>query len=303
MTNATIRAARVLIPALLFMADTGRADGTFGVWSADPGGDLEFGITSLVGADPESAPWALEGGYNGAYWFDGSYSVGQTFTVASDRALQSVSVRVNSGRDTTGRFEIAIYAFDPDTSATTTRLASATGDAGDYRYDLQSVPVSTFNLSGAGVTLTVGQTYMLTFRGLEDSAGTFYSQAATNIYGGGSVHQSQYVPIGPDLTGEWTLKRDGRYVTGTLRVENTGTAPTESGYSIHVHRSADGVTPGKLLFTRRVPKRRQAAFKSFPLRFRAPAAGWVIAEIDQDEQIAETNEENNVVVLHRPEVE
>lgn len=303
MTKATIRSALLLVPAVLFLPNAGRADGTFGVWNASPGAELEFGITSLVGADPESAPWAFEGGYSGAYWFDNSYSVGQTFTVAGDRTLQSISVRVSCARDTTGSFEVAIYAFDPDTSATTTRLAFATGDAADYRYDLQSVPVNTFDVSGAGATLTAGQTYMMTLRGLEDSAGYFYSQAATNIYGGGSVHQSQYVPIGPDLTGDWTLKRDGRYVTGTLRVENTGNAPTESGYSIHVHRSADGVTPGKLLFTRRVPKRRATALRTFPLRFRAPATGWVIAEIDQDERIAETNEENNVVVLHRPEDE
>lgn len=301
MTNATIRSALLLVPAVLFLPNASHADGTFGHWSANAAEELEFGITALVGAAPESAPWAFEGGYNGAYWFDNAYSVGQTFTVPSDRALQSVSARISAGRDTTGRFEVAVYVFDPDTLSTTTRVAFATGDAADYGYDLQGVPVSTFDVSGAGATLTAGQTYMLTFRGLGDSVGTFYSQAATNIYGGGSVHQAQYVPGGPDLSGTWTLKRDGRYVTGTLRVENTGTEPTESGYSIHVHRSADGVTPGKLLFTRRVPKRRKAQFMSFPLRFRAPAAGWVIAEIDQDEQIAETNEENNVVVLHRPE--
>ena len=61
--------------------------------------------------------------------------------------------------------------------------------------------MSAFDVSGAGATLTAGQTYMLTFRGLEDSVGSFYSQSATNIYGGGSVHQAQYVPGGPDLGG------------------------------------------------------------------------------------------------------
>lgn len=302
MSNASVRSMVLIVPALILLPSAGHADGTFGNWSANAAEELEFGVTALVGAVSEDSPWVFEGGYNGAYWFDNAYSVGQTFTVPSDRTLQSVSARISAGRDTTGRFEVAIYVFDPDTLSTTTRLAFATGDAADYGYDLQGVPVSTFDVSGAGATLTAGQTYMLTFRGLEGSAGTFYVQGGTNIYGGGSVHQAQYVPSGPDLTGAWTPKRDGRWITGTLRAENTGNEPAGSAYAIGVYRSADGTTPGKRILARTFPKRRKADFMDFSLRFRAPADGYVIAIIDRENRVAETNETNNVVVLHGPDV-
>lgn len=301
MTNASVRSALLVIPALLFLPLAGHADGTFGEWSPNAAEDLEFGVTALVVGVSESSPWVFEGGYNGAYWFDREFAIAQTFTVAGDRVLESVSARVSAGQGTSGQFEVAVYAFDPDTLSTTTRLAFATGDADAYRYDLTGVPVSTFDLSGFGKTLSAGQTYMLTFRGDEGSSGNFYAQGGLNIYADGSAHSGRYVPGGPDLTGTWTQKRDGRWTTGTLRVENTGTEPTDAAHTVGVYRSADGVTPGKLLFTRRVPKRRKAQFMNFPLRFRTPAAGYVIAVIDRDDRIAEIDETNNVVVLHGPE--
>lgn len=290
----------VMYAMFLLLPCQGRAEGTFENWAARAGEELQFGITALVAESPENAPWAFVAGYNGAYWFDKDTSVGQTFTVASNRVLQSVSTRVSAGGSTSGEFEIAIYEFDLEEQATTDLVAFVTGSASAYLYDLTSVPVSLFDMSSFNVTLLAGQTYMLTFRGLEDSEGTFYAQATTDIYDGGCVYLGSYVPAGADLSGTWTLKKVAKKTKGKLLVENTGTEPVDDGYAIDVYLSDDGVTPGEFLFSKKVSKRRKRQYKEFGLRFRAPEDSYVIALIDPDDRIAESDEDNNIVVLQSP---
>jgi hypothetical protein len=157
-----------------------------------------------------------------------------------------------------------------------------------------------FNLSAFGVTLAPGQTYMLTFRGMESSTGMFYAQAATDIYAGGSVYLGSYVQSGPDLAGTWTLKKARRKTRGRLLVENIGSEPTYDGYAVDVHLSDDGFTPGEFIFSREVSKKRKRQYKNFGIRFRAPEDAYVIAVLDPDNTIAETDEDNNIVVLQSP---
>ncbi|MCG3132939.1 MAG: hypothetical protein HMLKMBBP_00025 [Planctomycetes bacterium] len=306
MRFATLKPGVVVPLSLVAFLAQPRPDvavGAFEGWNPNAGEDLEFGITSTVLGEQENAPWAFEGGYNGAYWFDRETALGQTFTVPSDRELESISVRISAGNGTTGTFEVAVHEFDPLTSDTTLLVASATGDASDYGYDLSSVPVSAFDVSAAGATLHAGTTYMLAFRGTESSAGNFFVQAAVNIYADGSVHLGQWIPPGPDLTGSWTVKRSGARTSGTLRIENAGSDPAEATYIVGIYRSDDGSTPGKRLDTLRFPKRRTSWSKDYAVRFRTPASGFVLAKIDPDDRIPESDESNNVVILYAPSME
>jgi len=302
MNTEKSRAVVIVLYAMLVLMPRAAEAGSFKNWNPNTAEEIEFGITALVSEVPQNAPWAIEGGYNGAYWFDKDYAAGQTFTVDSDRLLESVSTRVSTAGGTSGEFEIAIYEFDPAQQATTNLVAFATGDASAYSYNLTSVPVSLFDMSAFDATLFAGQTYMLTFRGLEDSAGMFYTQAALDIYGGGCVYLGSYVPNGPDLAGAWTLKKARRTTKGRLFVENIGTEPVEGGYAIDVYMSDDGATPGEYLFSRQVPARRRREYKNFGIRFRAPEDSYVIAVIDPDDNIAETDEDNNIVVLQTPAI-
>jgi len=276
------------------------AAGGFQNWDPRVGDDIEFGITSLVVGLEEDAPWAFESGYNGAYWFDKDYSAGQTFTVASDRLLQSVSARVSIQSGASGQFEIAIYEFDQASQSTTDRLALITGDAASYQYSLSSVPVSTFDLSGFNVTLVAGQTYMLTFRGTESSEGQFLLQSATDIYGGGCAYLGTYNASGPDLTGTWMPKRAGRIISGKLFIENIGSEPVAERFTIALYLSDDGITPGSLLFSKRKSVRRILQQRTFRVRFRSFSDTYVIAVIDSGNSIAETDENNNSIVLQSP---
>ena len=232
------------------------------------------------------------------------YTAGQTFTVDSDRLLQSVTTRVNAWNDASGQFEMALYAFDQASQSTTNRLAFITGDAASYRYDLSSVPMSTFDLSGFNVTLAAGQSYMLTFRGKEGSEGHFSVQGGPNIYGGGGAYLGTYAASGPDLTATWMMQSTGRKIKGNLFVENIGTEPVAEFFTIDVYLSDDGSTPGKLLHSRKISARDKHRYiitdQTHKINFPAAADHYVIAVIDSGNRIAEIDEDNNIIVLQSP---
>jgi len=301
MKNRKLSSACVVSHAVFFMlAATDLSAGGFGTWTANIGDDLEFGITAQVTGVPENDPWIFEVGYNGAYWFDKDNGIGQTFSVPSDRQLQSIAVRVNTAGGAFGEFEVALYAFDAASQTATARLAFTTGNAADYAYNLTTVPVSEFDLSAFGVMLVAGQTYMLTIRGMENSGGSFFVQCGSNLYGGGSVHQAAYIQGGPDLAGSGMLTKRGHHARGQLLVKNIGTEPVANNYTVAIYLSADGVTPGTFLQERAVLARQWREHIRLFLRFPVPADAYVIAIIDDGEAVDETNENNNIVVLQTP---
>jgi len=294
----------VLILLLLsFLPSTVLAVNGFQNWEPNVGGELEFGITSLVSAIEENAPWVFEGGYNGAMWFNKDSTIGQTFTVTSDRLLQSVSTRINAWNDAVGQFEIAIYEFDQASQSTTNRLAFVNGDADSYRYALSSVPVSTFDMSGFNANLAAGQTYMLTFRGKESSAGTFSVQGSTNIYNEGSAYQGTYTASGPDLTGTWTSQSAGRKIKGSLLIENIGSEPAAENFTMAVYLSDDGHTPGSLLYSKILSAKHgetDVTPRTLKIKEHSSSGKYIIALIDSGNDIAETDEDNNIIILQSP---
>lgn len=290
----------------------GWAEAGFQNWEPSVGGDLEFGITSLVSAVEEDAPWVFEGGYNGANWFDKDNTLGQTFTVSSDRLLQSVTTRVNAWNNAVGQFEMAIYEFDQSSKSTTNRLAFVTGDADSYRYDLLSVPMSTFDMSSFNVTLTAGQPYMLTFRGMESSVGTFSVQSASNIYGGGIIYHGTYTEIAPDLTGSWyepikekcKEKKEGLVckIKAKLLFGNAGEVDAEYVVVRFYLSDDDSYDEGDTLLNEKIKKTIKAG-KAYKKSFKAVLpvgmsleGRYIIAYIDADNTISESDESNNFVV-------
>jgi hypothetical protein len=160
-------------------------------------GEVEFGVTAIVGGTPIQSPSALESGYNGAWTFGNTpyRGMAQTFTVPSLRTLQSVQLRVGLfNYPATGQFELAICTFDSLSGTPSSKLASVLADAQNYEFDMLNVPVSSFDFASFNVSLNPAQTYALAVTPTATFAGTLALQAATDIYPGGEPYALSVVP-------------------------------------------------------------------------------------------------------------
>jgi hypothetical protein len=171
------------------------------LWQPLPG-EVEFSITSDVSGVSVESPKALEGGYNGAWWFgDFPYNgIAQTFTVDSSRLMKSATLRLGGFdfRHASGQIEIALVQFDTATQIPVSKLGSIVVNASSYQFDLLSVPRSSFNFSSFGIILNPQNTYAVvvlptaTFTG-----GLMTLQAATDIYPGGSAYSVSFLTPEP----------------------------------------------------------------------------------------------------------
>ena len=109
----------------------------------------------------------------------------------------------------------------------------------------------------------------------------------------------------PNLSGNWkslTTKSKGKQIAGTLQVINSGNAAAGS-FSVTYYLSNDGITPLNILSSNTVAGLK--AGKSTNLTFSYNTATsltgkYIIAVIDSGNQIAETNENNNIAVSRIP---
>lgn len=169
------------------------------IWRA-ASGEVQFGVTALVGGVAVQSPSALEAGYNGAWVFGAPllYGMGQTFTVPSSRTLQSIQLRVAGMNDqpVTGQFEVAIYDFDIQSDSPDQKLAAVLANAQDYyQIDLTQAPVTSFDFSSFDVSLDPSQTYALSVMPTSTYAGgSLTVQAALDIYPGGSAYYVSVIP-------------------------------------------------------------------------------------------------------------
>jgi len=162
--------------------------------------EVEFGVTATVGGVTEQTPSAFESGYNGAWVFASPiyYGMGQTFTVPSSRALQSIELRVGgvNNQPASGQFEVAVYLFDPLSNAPRRKLASVLADAQSFdQIDLTKVPVTSFDFSSFNILLDPAETYALSATPTSTYAGGALTlQAAQDIYPHGNPYSLSLVP-------------------------------------------------------------------------------------------------------------
>jgi hypothetical protein len=154
------------------------------------------------------------------------------------------------------------------------------------------------------------------FTGWSDGTGSASSCTGTGtcsftITEDSSVTADFAIADGPDLTGEWNLvlsssKSRGRTIHGNLLVQNIGNQRTDGRFNVKVYISDDGTTLGRLIYSKTVSVskpshggRADLEYKPIQMELRYPGK-YAIALIDSAEQIAETNENNNKIVIEIP---
>jgi hypothetical protein len=175
-------------------------------WKQIPQEDVEYGVTALVEGVPILNPTTLETGYSGAYWWGNPIygleftGIAQTFTVPSLRTLQSIQLRVGSFNydQPSGPFEVSIFKFDSLSGSPVEELAAISANAEDYLFELNSVPVSSFDFSSYNLTLDPTETYALTVTPTATFGGGLLTlQSATDIYPDGSAYFLGKSPASP----------------------------------------------------------------------------------------------------------
>lgn len=165
-------------------------------WQPLGPGEVEFGVTAVIGGIPVQSPSVLEAGYNGGWWFGNPWSgnpyngMAQTFIVQSPRTLQSIELRVGRfNEQPSGQFEVAIYRFDTLSGNPAEKLAAVLANAEDYPFAILSVPVSSFDFSSFNVSLNSAETYALAVTPTSTFAGGLLTlQSAGDIYPGGQAY-------------------------------------------------------------------------------------------------------------------
>jgi hypothetical protein len=108
----------------------------------------------------------------------------------------------------------------------------------------------------------------------------------------------QSTPRLPDLSGNWTSfssSRRGKQLSGKLKVTNSGNAAA-GGFSVTYYLSEDGLTPSTLVHTDTIRGLGIGRSKSLFFAYKAQSSlsgKYIIAVIDSDNTVTETNENNN----------
>lgn len=139
--------------------------GQYVAWQQLNLGIAQFGITSIANGVTNQSPSVFQAGYNGAYTFGGTPNdgFGQTFTVASDRPLASIQLRIGLfNQPGQGQFALSVLEFDPLTQTPGALLGTVIANATNFNYDILSVPVSSFDFSSLGIELQASKTYAWT---------------------------------------------------------------------------------------------------------------------------------------------
>jgi hypothetical protein len=105
----------------------------------------------------------------------------------------------------------------------------------------------------------------------------------------------------PDLTGNWMRFFSvvgGRMIVGMLRVSNIGSQNAGS-FSVTFYLSNDGRKLGPVLQTNTVSRLRAGSHIDIPFQYVSwlrQTGKYMIAVIDPDNLVVETNEKNNVIL-------
>ena len=170
------------------------------IWQRLNYGIAEFGITAVAGGVTNQSPSALETGYNGAYGFGVSpgWGFAQSFTVPSDRTLNSIQLRLGGGGNPTGQgqFSLSVYQFNQQTDTPGSLLGVVGADAANYQYDIFNVPVSSFDFSSLNIPLYASAAYAWVLTPASPSwSGSITIQAAVaSLYPGGFAYALNPTP-------------------------------------------------------------------------------------------------------------
>jgi hypothetical protein len=152
-------------------------------------GGAELGITTSAAGQTQLDPWLIESGYSGLFGFGNRspyFGFAQEFTVASNRTLKSVDLRLCKTGDisVSGRFKLRILEYTGSPNDTYVRAkATLFLQANQYAYSYLSTPVSSFDFSSFNILLSKDKTYAVALLPTVTMEGTLGIHAIGNSSG------------------------------------------------------------------------------------------------------------------------